>query len=65
MSSQSETVIKAITLGDSAVGKSSLLLRFCQDKFAASYMTTVGYSFDIILLTLIRRGTLFKERCYR
>ena len=33
---------KIITLGNSGVGKTSLLLRFCEEKFSTSYITTVG-----------------------
>jgi Ras-related protein Rab-1A len=34
-------------IGDSGVGKSSLLLRFASDQFEDSYMTTVGLDFKI------------------
>jgi len=34
-------------IGDSGVGKSSLLLRFASDQFEESYMTTVGLDFKI------------------
>ena len=38
---------KLLMIGDSGVGKSSLLLRFASDQFEDSYMTTVGLDFKI------------------
>ena len=35
--------VKIITLGDSHVGKSSLIIKFIEDKFSSSYMSTVGF----------------------
>ena len=35
--------VKIITLGDSHVGKSSLIFKFIEDKFSSSYMSTVGF----------------------
>ena len=34
--------IKIVLLGDPAVGKSSLVQRFCSDKFEEKYKTTIG-----------------------
>ncbi len=36
---------KIVLLGDSGVGKSSICLRFCQDKFDAKTESTIGASF--------------------
>ena len=35
-------LFKVVVLGDTGVGKSSLLLRFCEDKFRDSYMYAVS-----------------------
>lgn len=39
--------IELITLGDSQVGKTSLLQRFSDNKFSSNYITTVGIDFKI------------------
>jgi len=45
-------VIKMVVVGDSGVGKSCLLLRFCDDQFSASFTATVGIDFKIRTVTL-------------
>lgn len=40
-----DLTIKLLVLGDSAVGKSSLLMRFCESKFDASFVITIGVDF--------------------
>jgi len=37
--------IKAVLLGESGVGKSSILLRFCSNEFDADYQSTFGAAF--------------------
>ena len=38
---------KLLLIGDSGVGKSSLLLRFSDDSYSESYVCTVGVDFKI------------------
>ncbi|KAH8738792.1 Ras family protein SEC4 [Cryptosporidium ryanae] len=38
-------MVKVLLLGDSSVGKSSLLLRFCEKRFDSSYKLTIGIDF--------------------
>jgi len=40
-------VFKLLLIGDSGVGKSSLLLRFCDDTFTPMYITTLGIDYKI------------------
>ena len=43
----SDFLYKLLMIGDSGVGKSSLLLRFASDQFEDSHMTTAGLDFKI------------------
>ncbi|KAG1667349.1 hypothetical protein FOA52_001407 [Chlamydomonas sp. UWO 241] len=49
---QGEHVIKLLLVGDSGVGKSCLLLRFSDDTFTSSFITTIGIDFKIKKLLL-------------
>jgi len=40
-------LFKLFIIGDSGVGKSSILLRFADDMFSGSYITTIGVDFKI------------------
>lgn len=51
-------VFKIVIVGDTAVGKSSLLLRFADDAFTESYISTIGVDFRFKQLNL--QGTLVK-----
>lgn len=61
-------LFKLVLIGDSGVGKSCILLRFADDSFTESYITTIGVDFrydslidflhsalDFELLVLIRK----------
>ena len=37
--------VKLITLGNSAVGKTSLMNQYCEEKFEDNYQTTLGIDF--------------------
>lgn len=43
---------KVVALGDSGVGKTSLLYRYLYDKFDNSSMTTIGASFKTKIISL-------------
>ncbi len=35
-------MVKLLIVGDSGVGKTCILLRYCKDKFKESHLTTIG-----------------------
>ncbi|KAG8913845.1 GTP-binding protein [Tulasnella sp. 417] len=44
--------MKLLLIGDSGVGKSCLLLRFCDDAWTPSFITTIGIDFKIRTIEL-------------
>mmetsp|Transcript_53476 Transcript_53476/g.48086 ORF Transcript_53476/g.48086 Transcript_53476/m.48086 type:complete len:244 (-) Transcript_53476:334-1065(-) len=44
--------IKILTIGDSGVGKSSVILRFTDDTFTPSFITTIGIDYKMKNMTL-------------
>lgn len=50
--SHHDYLVKLLIIGDSSVGKSCLLLRFCDDSFTPSFITTVGIDFKIRTIEL-------------
>ena len=44
--------LKLLVVGDSAVGKTSLLLRYTDSKFSSSYVSTIGIDFKAVTLDL-------------
>ncbi|KAI3381281.1 hypothetical protein SNEBB_010105 [Seison nebaliae] len=47
MSTPYEYLFKLLIIGDSGVGKSSLLIRYAEDTFVQNYITTIGVDFRI------------------
>ena len=48
-----DCLAKLLIIGDSGVGKTNILLRFCENSFIQSHLTTIGlfnfkFSFKII-----------------
>jgi Ras-related protein Rab-8A len=42
-----DLVIKILTIGDSAVGKTCLLMRYASDTFSPTFITTIGIDFKV------------------
>jgi small GTP-binding protein len=40
-------LVKVIVIGDSGVGKTNLITRFCENQFKESYVATIGVDFKI------------------
>ena len=47
---------KLVLLGDSGVGKSCLIKRYCEDKFVTKYVATIGIDFGVKPVTLEGTG---------
>lgn len=47
---------KVMLLGDSGVGKSSIILRFCNDSFSHNFLPTIGIDFKTKLLEIPAKG---------
>lgn len=43
-------LVKLLIIGDSAVGKTNLMLRICDEKFMATHVTTIGVDFKIKII---------------
>ena len=42
---KASNILKLLTLGNSSVGKSSIVIRYTENKFYSSYLTTIGVDF--------------------
>lgn len=45
MKREYDYLFKLVIVGDSSVGKTSILLRFADDQFSESYLATIGVDF--------------------
>eukprot|EP01100_Stratorugosa_tubuloviscum_P007169 TRINITY_DN3001_c0_g1_i1.p1 TRINITY_DN3001_c0_g1~~TRINITY_DN3001_c0_g1_i1.p1 ORF type:complete len:190 (-),score=67.93 TRINITY_DN3001_c0_g1_i1:311-835(-) len=52
MSSYCDHLYKILLIGDSSVGKSSLILRFADNCFSESYISTIGIDFKVKTIEL-------------
>ena len=52
---QYDFLLKLIVIGDSSVGKTSLLMRFSDDLFPTSHMPTIGIDFRIKTIKILNK----------
>ena len=52
MDKKSEYEARLITLGDSLVGKSCLIIRYIEDKYFTNYLSTIGFDLKYKLVSL-------------
>jgi DnaJ family protein C protein 27 len=55
---QAAARLKIISLGETAVGKSCLIKRFCEDKFVSKHVATIGIDFGVKPVQLDGTGTV-------
>ena len=47
-----DLLVKLLLIGDSGVGKSCLLMRYSDDSFTSSFITTIGIDFKVKTINL-------------
>ena len=55
-----ETNLKILLIGDSSVGKTSILLKYIDDKFSDNYISTIGIEYKIKTLTINGKKVLLR-----
>ena len=45
-------MVKLVIIGDSAVGKTNILLRFVSDEYKNSHITTIGVDYKVKVLSI-------------
>ena len=56
----SEINIKILLIGDSSVGKTSILLRYVDDEFSEGYVSTIGIEYKIKTITINNKKVIMR-----
>ena len=51
--------VKLLMLGDTGVGKTCLLLKYVQNSFSPTFITTIGIDFKIKIVKIFKISLLF------
>ena len=54
-------LLKVLILGDSSVGKTCLLLKFCDNNFVPTHMPTIGI-FNKLKIFFLKKGIDFRAK---
>jgi GTPase SAR1 family protein len=57
--SKADYILKILTIGESGVGKTCILLRYTDNRFIKNHLTTIGKNFEIF--TYFRNRLQIKE----
>jgi len=57
-------LFKILIIGDSGTGKSSLLIRFCDDYFSDKFISTIGVDFKIKTIALDDKLVKLQVICF-
>ena len=56
-----DTVYKVLLLGDSSVGKTCFLLRYCDRTFQEAHLSTIGLDYRLKTMTLENNKIIFNQ----
>lgn len=59
-SDKTDYTFKILTIGESGVGKTCLLLRYTDNKFVKNYLTTIGIDFKVKLVNIHNKSVKLK-----
>lgn len=59
---KSDFLVKLVIIGDSAVGKTNILLRYTNDQYRMTHLTTIGVDFKIKTINI--NGTKLKMQIW-